>query len=179
MKPLYQIVDSLRSIFDRLEESGGEMTPEIASDLSRVEVDFKNKVEAVALWIKAAEGAAGQIGAEIERLSQRKQSVEREIGSLKSYLLEQLIRANETRIKTSLVTVWRQSGQPAVNILNPAEVPARYKSGRLLLPLESIPSVLRDRAEIVIDKKALGDDLKKAPISGAEFLPGREFLRIK
>jgi GNAT superfamily N-acetyltransferase len=98
---LYEATDALNIVHQFLEESEGELTPEIEELLAQAEGDFDAKAERVALFVREreAEAAAAKAQADaIKRIAvephlRRAATAERMVESLKEYLKRELIAA--------------------------------------------------------------------------------------
>lgn len=66
---IFEIEQDLLSIFDEIEENGGELTAELEEKLEITQENFKNKVESYVNLIKIKQGEINTISAEIERLN--------------------------------------------------------------------------------------------------------------
>lgn len=97
---LYGLAD-LRVIIDQaLEESEGEVTPEIQAALDQWELDFPKKAEAVALYMKHWSDLADVAKQEAKRLESIAASRQRRADSLKRYLEEQMLRSGVERVES-------------------------------------------------------------------------------
>jgi hypothetical protein len=111
---LYEAVEALGIIDEFLEESGGELTPEIEALLAKAEGDFDTKVERVALKVKELEGAATIAKAEKDRLASRQRKYENAATALKTYLARQLEAAKKEKVEGEIVTVAFQKNPESV-----------------------------------------------------------------
>jgi hypothetical protein len=118
---LYETVDALeivRAWIDEHEEeiraAGGELSPELAELLDKVELDLAVKAERVALYVRELIATGRAIREEQERLAARVHHVERAAESLKTYLKLQLERAGIPKIDGKLVVVRVQKNPPSL-----------------------------------------------------------------
>ena len=96
MGNIYQLQQELLSIFNELEENGGELTPELEAQLTITEESFKQKVEDYTKVIHHYQDDLNAIKAETERLKRLKESKERTMDRLKKIVLEAVNNFGET-----------------------------------------------------------------------------------
>jgi hypothetical protein len=109
---LWEISDGLRSIDDRLEETGGELTPELAADLDALELALESKAEGIAAIVSERRALAESVRAQARRLSDRAAAIERGADRLHAYLLQAMQAAARREIKTPAFTL-RLAKNPA------------------------------------------------------------------
>ena len=74
MSNIWQIQQELLSIFDELEENGGELTEELEQQLAISQEDFRSKVESYTNIIKSVKADIAAIDQESKRLAELKKS---------------------------------------------------------------------------------------------------------
>ncbi len=111
---LYEIADLKGLIDEALEESGGELTPEIEASLNEWDEKFADKAERVALYICEVESKADACRTAAKNLTTRAASFDRRVDSLKQYLLNQMEKVGKTKIEGVLKTVAIQKNPPSV-----------------------------------------------------------------
>ena len=84
---IFNIEQNLLSIFQELEENGGELTDELATKLAISENDLKDKVEAYVNVIKTLQADINLIDAESKRLSELKKTKKNNIERLNKILI--------------------------------------------------------------------------------------------
>lgn len=112
---LYEISAEIQSAWDKaVDQETGEVLSEEALELiDKLEMDFDNKVENIALWIKNLNAEAEAIKAEKLALAARQSSVEKKADSLKRYLASAL---GGNKFSTARVAVsFRKSEQVEVD----------------------------------------------------------------
>lgn len=87
MANIYQISQELLSIFDELEENGGELTPELEGQLNITQEEFKDKIKSYSNVVKMLENDIIDIKAENARLNDLKKSKEKTIERLKKIII--------------------------------------------------------------------------------------------
>jgi hypothetical protein len=119
---LYQVVDALLAIGETLEENGGELTPDLAEQLDRLEGARDLKVERIVLFMRNLDATAAAADAEAQRLAaiaHRKRAV---AARLKEYLKTQLEVAGIAKIETPLCTVRIQkNSRPTIKCTVPLD----------------------------------------------------------
>ena len=84
---IFEISKELESVFDELEENGGELTEELEEKLSISQDEFRSKVNAYLSIIKHTESDIDCCDKEIKRLQNVKKSKQNTIEKLKTILV--------------------------------------------------------------------------------------------
>ncbi len=158
---LYEATEALAIIDGFLEESQGEITPEIEALLEQAEGTFAAKVERVALKIRELTGAAEIIKAEEERLSARRRAHENAAKGLKTYLQRQLEVAGKDKVKGELLTVATQLNPPVLQVpadTTDADLAELYEAG--MRGIEQVP------ATFAVNKREVLDMVRGAEANG-------------
>ena len=119
---LYELTDEWIAISEALEESGGELTPEIEAALEAIQGEFAAKAEGIVRLIQAETnqakqraGLAAPFREEADRLQALATVNENKARSLKRYLQEQMQRLKMQRIETAWFKAWIQkNGRPSI-----------------------------------------------------------------
>lgn len=151
---LYKITEEQRALNLLLEESGGEMTPELEEALTINEGNFLAKSESYVYAIKDYDAWEEMIAAEIQRLTQMKRVATNAKNRLKQTLIVAMQQFGYDRVTYDLHSLTLRK-TTAVNVIDEAAVPKEYF-----------------KVELTLDKKRLKDDLKQAAIPGAELSEG-------
>lgn len=88
MANIYQISQELLSIFDELEENGGELTPELEEQLNITQEEFRDKIKSYSNVVKMLENDIADIKAEKARLNDLQKSKEKTIERLKKIMID-------------------------------------------------------------------------------------------
>lgn len=88
MANIYQISKELLSIFDELEENGGELTPELEEALNIKQEEFRDKIKSYSNAVKMLENDIIDIKAEKARLNDLQKSKEKTIERLKKIMID-------------------------------------------------------------------------------------------
>lgn len=159
---LYELSNEYQRLLEFAEEEN--LTQEdIADTLEGLDYEIEDKAESYAIVIQTLQADISGLKAEIKRLTDRKNTIDNNIKTMK-FSLENAMRATgKTKFKTKLFSFNIQKNPPSVKIAEGAELPEAY-----LIPQE--PKV---------DRKALLKDLKAgAWIDGVEVVQ-TEGLRIR
>lgn len=102
---LYEIKGALRAALDRIEvdEETGEIIN--AADLDAVEAEAREKLESTALYVRELNAEADALKDEIERLTDRRRSLEKRSTFLKGLMLQGIDALGATKLKTPMVTI--------------------------------------------------------------------------
>lgn len=111
---LYEIADARAILAEWLEESEGELTPELETLLAEIDEQAETKVERVGLFIRECQVHADAVKVERDRLTALAKRNERAVESLKNYLKVQLERLGKPKVQGKLCTVALQANPPAV-----------------------------------------------------------------
>lgn len=98
---IFEIEQDLLSIFDEIEENGGELTAELEEKLEITQGNFKNKVESYVNLIRIKEGELYTISQEINRLKALQDTKERLITRLQKIILQAVNKFGDTTPKGS------------------------------------------------------------------------------
>ena len=88
MANIYQLSQELLSIFDVLEENGGELTPELEEQLAITQDCFKSKIKDYTNVVKMLQNEIVDIRAEKARLNELQKSKEKTIERLKKIIIK-------------------------------------------------------------------------------------------
>lgn len=102
---LYEIPGTIRAALERIEvdEETGEIIN--AADLDAVEAEAHEKLESTALYVRELNAEADALKAEIERLTDRRRSLEKRSTFLKCLMLQGLDALGAPKLKTPMVTI--------------------------------------------------------------------------
>jgi hypothetical protein len=119
---LYEATDAIEIVRDwmlehdeELRANEGVLPDELAELLAKVEGDFNQKAERVALFIREMIARGKAIKEEEERLRDRRKSLENAADRLKRYLEMNMLVAEKMRIDGKLVTLRIQKNPPGVH----------------------------------------------------------------
>lgn len=168
---LYEIPTEARLIEEQLEESGGELTPELEQRINEFMAGSKDKIEAAAMVVRSLNASAEACKAEAKRLSERNAALERSADRLKNLMLSAVDLGFAGKIKTNFFTIWGQNSadtthfdvQPDVQL---DSLPERFVRVKRELNREELKSAFK-----------AGEKLPETII--AVTMPGTRYLRIR
>lgn len=88
MSNIFNIQQELLTIFDELEENGGELTPELEEQLNITQEEFRDKIKSYSNVVKMLENDIIDIKAEKARLNDLQKSKENTIERLKKIMID-------------------------------------------------------------------------------------------
>lgn len=157
---LYELTDSYLKVLELIEngEEGLEDTLESLNDTIELKADGYARI------IRSLEANAVALKTEIDRLTNRRRSIENSIDRLKENLKNAMIATGKEKIKTDLFNVTVVNNPVAVNVIDEKLIPEKYFKVEIIRKL---------------DKLSLRDAIKNGEeIQGAELMQGKG-LRIK
>lgn len=144
---LYELTAEFRQLLEMAEE---EMLDETAlrDTLEAVGLEIEDKADGYAKIIQQLEADAAGVKAEIERLSQRKATFEKNAQRLKASLQEAMQATGKTKFKTALFSFGIQKNPASAEIPDDTAVPSWFK----------IPQPAKvDKREVIAYLKEHGD----------------------
>lgn len=157
---LYELTDSYLKVLELIEngEEGLEDTLESLNDTIELKADGYARI------IRNLEANAVALKTEIDRLTNRRRSIENSIDRLKENLKNAMIATGKEKIKTDLFNVTVVNNPVAVNVIDEKLIPEEYFKVEIIRKL---------------DKLSLRDAIKSGEeIQGARLMQGKG-LRIK
>ena len=150
-QPLYEIAGEIETIL-----AADDWNDEQLEALDRLTFSLEAKAGNIAALIRHAEARADEIGAEVERLTNWRRSIEGKADWLRGYVVNAMRAAGRDQIETGAFRLKIQKNPAAaVQTAEGAETPARF--------MVNVPETKRP------DKKAIADALKQG-----EAVPGWE-----
>lgn len=157
---LYELTDSYLKVLELIEngEEGLEDTLESINDTIELKADGYARI------IRNLEANAVALKVEIDRLTNRRRSIENSIDRLKENLKVSMMQMDKLKIKTELFNITVANNPLAVNVIDEKLIPEEYFKVEIIRKL---------------DKFSLRDAIKNGEeIQGAELTQGKG-LRIK
>lgn len=102
---LYQIEQNYLTLVENLIENGGELTPELETELAITKQDLQNKGVCYGFIVKELEGNIDLIDLEIKRLNALKKPLVNSIDRLKNNLSQAMQMFDVTELKTPLLKI--------------------------------------------------------------------------
>lgn len=94
---IYQIEGDLLSIFDEIEELGGELTPELEEKLAITQEQFNDKIESYTNYVKSLKTDMQAIEAEQKRLKDVYERKEKTLNKLNDIIVKAIEEFGETK----------------------------------------------------------------------------------
>jgi len=147
MPKLWELGDELEQVGLAIIENEGELTPELEARLDALAGAWEDKVERVALFVRAqiAMGLAADV--ECARLERIKKSHERTAATLKAYLQREMERLDRPKVETARVRVRLQAngGTPAIRWpCDPKSLPAELQKVTVAVDAEAVRKAAED-----------------------------------
>ena len=127
MANLYEITQDYMTILAMMEDP--ELNPQTLADtMEGIEGELEVKAESYAKVMKNLEADVSAIKAEIDRLSERKKTIENNIKNMKRALMMAMETTGKTKFKTELFSFGIRKNAPAVIMDEPyiENVPERF-----------------------------------------------------
>lgn len=161
MAKLYEIVGEFKELLEMASEEN--MDQKLISDtLEGVEFEFEEKADGYAKVVKMLEGDVEAIDKEINRLTEKKNTIKNNISGIKKNLENAMLVTGKTKFKTLLFGYNIQKNPASVSIDDETLIPKDFW-------VEQEPK---------LDKKSLAAFLKENEVSWAH-LTQTESLRIR
>lgn len=125
---LFDLVDQMNAIDAQLDETGGEITPDIERALDGLTGKMSEKVESICKlrqnWLRSAESCE----AEADRMKARAKSFRGRADSIKAFLHAAFVRWDVHQLKVPAFTVWRQKNPVSIRwTKDVAALPEEYR----------------------------------------------------
>lgn len=171
---IWRANEGLQNIAAELEETGGELTPEIESRLAAISCSNELIADNLQALIAKAKGEAEMIDAEIKRLQALKKSRNNAVEGIKRYLLHYMINNGIRCIEGTYAKISVAAGRESVEVDSDALVNA--VAGKIIAAAQKrLPAYVNIKAEI--SKSVLLDYLHEGkPMPTIE---GDPFARVE
>ena len=187
---LYDLETHLQALADCIETVAPDQEQQFLGDFTQALVAVKEKRDQVAQFMAFVESQATLAIAEIARLRARQQSYERLLDRLKEYVgyviksLGKDEKGKWRKLEGNVVTFRLQKNPDSVEIVDVAQIPAKFKIASITLPL-IIWEELLDALDMELSARVLGSikpaDLTvrtgdvKAALKANEAVPGAQW----
>ena len=171
---LYGLSAEGLAIFDMLEESLGELTPDLERRLDALMLEGPERLEAAAMVVRSLEANAMACEAEAQRLRERAKAFDAQSDRLKLRMTKCLDVAFHGKVKTPLFSIWTQKSAD--------------RTVADLVPGVTVEMLHQERPDLVRVKMELDREKCVAAWKAAEKLPelilfeekeGSRYVRIK
>lgn len=157
---LYELNDAINQV--QCAADDGASPDDIKAAIESIEMDFKEKAQNVAYFIKNLTAKIDLIKSEETRLSERRKSVEVQAARLKEYLIENMRAAELTTVDDGVLRATVIKPKPVLVVTDESEIPHDY---------------INIKTSTAVDKKALLAAVKE--LSEGEKIPGAELGESK
>lgn len=172
---------------ESLAAEGGDLTPEMIADtLEGIEGMMEDKFDATMNVIRDFEGKAEACKKEAARVAERKKHWERQVYTLKAYLLQCLQASDRTTFKTTLNTFTARKGSVSLKIddvdLLPDEFVESHTEIITTTKNDELKKALLALTQKIEAAKAAGEDPNPALLSsipGAHLETGPVTLQVR
>lgn len=163
---LYELTAEYQQLLDLAEDPD---IPEeaLADSLEALGMDIEDKADGYAKVIAQLNADASALKAEIDRLTARKRTIERNVDRMKDSLKTAMILTGKTKFKTDLFSFGIQKNPPKVVIDDPSRIYPEYL-------IEQDPKV-----DTMAIRNALKDDAEAPLWEGIAHLEQTEGVRIR
>jgi hypothetical protein len=166
---LWRISDEILDIDRRLEESGGEITPEIEAALDAVHAALPAKISSIAGYLRYLSVIQATAKAEEERIRDIRKAAENREGRIRDYLAACMERMGYQTIQAD----------PLAGVAS-----VRLQKGRTKVVIDDPEKLPNDMVNVVFTRKPKTDDIKAmleigCEVPGARLEQGRPFVVIK
>lgn len=125
MATLYELTGQYKQLLDMAETE--ELDKQLIADtLEALEGEIETKADGYAKIIRELEGKAELLKSEIDRLSNRKTTIENNIKSMKEALQNAMYITGKVKFKTNLFNFGIQKNPPKLVIDKPEEIPEEF-----------------------------------------------------
>lgn len=124
---LFQLSDDFKELYNQLDDidlesvEGPELFEAFADTLEGIEIEFDEKAEKIACFIKELNYEAANIKAEKQSLDKRQKAKEKKSEQLKRYLMECMDRAGKRKIDRPLATLSIRNNAESLKVENDLE----------------------------------------------------------
>jgi len=132
---LYEIPNAYRILMQQIEESDGELSPEVEQSFDGLQENLETKIDSMCCLVREAESEAESFATEIKRLQARKKVAENRAASLKAYMSKSLQAMELDRIKTPRFSARiQQASRPSIKWTGVVEdIPSEYRRTKIEL----------------------------------------------
>jgi len=160
---LYEITENLKQLGQMIED--GVEESQLIDALNDVNEAFEEKAKSILFLIRNIEGNIELSKLEETRLSNRRKSMEKQLDSIKAYLVMNMAESGKTKIDNGVIKASYIKTKPVLVLSDENAIPDSYKNPKVT---------------ISIDKKLILSDLKEGKeIEGASIGESKAGLSVK
>ena len=152
---LYEITENLKQINQMLED--GVSLEELKDALADVDEAFEEKANGILFLIRNMESNIDAIKLEEARLASRKKSMEKQIESVKEYLINNMVATGKTKLDNGIIKASYIKPKPMLNLIDESIVPDNYKTPKVTIALDKASMLADLKNGIEIDGASIGE----------------------
>lgn len=145
-----QLEATLNELYSHIDDDGSVDIPEdISEQLETLQIDRRDKIEGITLYIKSQIAMADAIKAEEKALAIRRKQHEAKAESLKKYLASSMQRADETKFETARCKLSFRKSE-TLEIIDESLIPLEYKTAEIVYTISKndIKTAIKEGKEI-------------------------------
>ena len=130
---LYEISKDIQLVLLKLDDAGGELTPELEAEIDALGMDFDSKVDNVLRWHASQALQASAIDIEVKRLTALRNGYKKSAESAKDYVFRMMQATKIPKVLGRLFTCWVQKNSSgSAKLLDnadgtPGKIPKAYR----------------------------------------------------
>jgi len=152
---LYEITENLKQINQMLED--GVSLEELKDALADVDEAFEEKANGILFLIRNMESNIDAIKLEEARLASRKKSMEKQIESVKEYLINNMVATGKTKLDNGIIKASYIKPKAMLNLIDESIVPDNYKTPKVTIALDKASMLADLKNGIEIDGASIGE----------------------
>jgi phage host-nuclease inhibitor protein Gam len=161
MTTLYEIKEQYEKLGDMLEESQGEITPDISDLMNSIDDQRNGKIDNICRYIRNLETqGAGYIN-EIQRLKTNLDTSINKINSLKNLISWFFNSQGINKMETDLFKLRIQKNPPSIDVYDPDSIPKEF---------DIVETIHKIDKKTIMEKLKSGEDIPGARIKQGEHL---------
>ena len=152
---LYEITENLKQINQMLED--GVSLEELKDALADVDEAFEEKANGILFLIRNMESNIDAIKIEEARLASRRKSIEKQIESIKGYLINNMVATGKTKLDNGIIKASYIKPKAMLNLIDESIVPDNYKTPKVTIALDKASMLADLKNGIEIDGASIGE----------------------
>lgn len=153
---LYEMPDTMKLLLELTEQQEDD-TEAWSAALADLADAFEDKIVNLAKLVRTWEAEEEAYKTEIDRLQAHRKTAQNKQDWAKRYIQENMEQMGVEQVKGPTLNVRLQNSPPSVEVTDPMKCPATLITAMVSMPFMELPDELRERATLVVDKRALLD----------------------
>lgn len=163
MSRLYELTEQFKDLAILADGADEDLAVAVRDTMEAIEGEFQEKGKAIAMIALNMDGDLEAIQSQIDRLTERKRTINNRKESLKSYLRENMDAAGITKIVHPLFTITCGKGKPSVVIDDEKSIPDDYMNVKTSMAPDKVAIAAAIKAGI--DVPGAHSEIGKSSIS--------------